>query len=75
MIAEERWTRIVEIVNENGVQSIVQLMDKLDASESTIRRDLIHLDEVVRLLAELKVPDPAAMMRQLMQLRGGLDDE
>ncbi len=49
MIAEERWTRIVEIVNENGVQSIVQLMDKLDASESTIRRDLIHLDEAGQL--------------------------
>lgn len=49
MIAEERWARIVELVNAAGTQTIAQLMDTLDASESTIRRDLIHLDEVGQL--------------------------
>ena len=44
MIAEERLTRIVNIVNDQGIVSVPQLMQELDASESTIRRDLIKLD-------------------------------
>ena len=45
MIAEERLTRIEAIVNERGVVSVPQLMDELDASESTVRRDLLKLDK------------------------------
>ena len=44
MIAEERLTRIVDIVNGQGIVSVPELMRELDASESTIRRDLIKLD-------------------------------
>lgn len=44
MIAEERLARIVSIVDEQGVVSVPQLMTALDASESTIRRDLAKLD-------------------------------
>lgn len=49
MIAEERWSRIVDLVNDRGVMSVSQLMVELDASESTIRRDLLRLDEMGRL--------------------------
>lgn len=49
MIAEERLTRIVNIVNDQGIVSVPQLMQELDASESTIRRDLIKLDSQGRL--------------------------
>ena len=46
MLAEERLERIRHIVNERGVASVPQLMNELDASESTIRRDLHKLDKL-----------------------------
>lgn len=49
MIAEERWARIVDLVNEQGVMTATELVDALDTSESTIRRDLQKLDEMGRL--------------------------
>lgn len=49
MIAEERLARIVDLVNTRGTISIPQLIDELDASESTIRRDLVKLDRMGRL--------------------------
>ena len=44
MLAEERLARITERVNENGSATVGELMEYLDASESTIRRDLNTLD-------------------------------
>ena len=49
MIAEERLTRIVSLVNERGACSVPELMEELDASESTVRRDLVKLDRQGRL--------------------------
>ena len=49
MIAEERWSHIVNLVNSRGVMTVTQLMDELDASESTVRRDLVRLDAMGRL--------------------------
>ncbi len=49
MIAEERWSHIVALVNERGVMTVSQLMEALDASESTVRRDLVRLDDMGRL--------------------------
>ena len=49
MIAEERLTRIVTLVNERGVCTVPELMAELNASESTIRRDLVKLDRMGRL--------------------------
>lgn len=49
MIAEERWARIVDLVNEQGVMTATELVDALGTSESTIRRDLARLDEMGRL--------------------------
>lgn len=45
MIAEERRVRIVDMVNTYGAMSLTDLMEDLDASESTIRRDLSHLNK------------------------------
>lgn len=49
MIAEERLGLIMSAVNERGTVSVPELMDMLDASESTIRRDLLKLDSQGRL--------------------------
>ena len=49
MIAEERYARIVGVVNDRGAVSVPELMSMLDASESTIRRDLAKLDDMRRL--------------------------
>lgn len=44
MIAGERHARIMSMVNERGAVTVLDLMEALDASESTIRRDLVKLD-------------------------------
>ena len=61
MIAEERLARIVELVNRQGAVSLPQLVNELDASESTIRRDLAKLDEMGRLT---KVHGGATRLRE-----------
>ena len=45
MLSEERQVKIVSLVNENKSMTIQGIMKALDASESTIRRDLSELDE------------------------------
>lgn len=45
MLAEERFSKILDIVDSEGSATVQQLMDELDASESTIRRDLISMDK------------------------------
>lgn len=44
MLAEERYAKILEIVESNGGATAQELMLALDASESTIRRDLNTMD-------------------------------
>lgn len=44
MLTEERFTRILSLLEETGSVTVAQLMTELDASESTIRRDLNTLD-------------------------------
>ena len=44
MLSEERQNKIVQLVNENKSMTIQNLMQALDASESTVRRDLGELD-------------------------------
>lgn len=44
MIAEERMGRIVSMVEERGVVTVPEIMEELEASESTVRRDLCKLD-------------------------------
>lgn len=50
MLAEQRFEGILRIVEENGSVTVQQLMDLLDASESTIRRDLTALHNSGRLI-------------------------
>jgi DeoR family fructose operon transcriptional repressor len=45
MIAEERRSRIVEAVNREGTVSLTDLTTMLEASESTVRRDLLALHQ------------------------------
>ena len=44
MLTEERFARILTILERMGSVTVQQLMTELDASESTIRRDLNALD-------------------------------
>lgn len=45
MLTEERHSNIIEIVNKQGSATLSELCTLLDTSESTIRRDLVYLDE------------------------------
>lgn len=45
MLAEERRKRILELVQSQGFASLTELADTLEVSESTVRRDLGHLEE------------------------------
>lgn len=49
MLAEERHARIVELVEAKGTASVAELAEVLETSESTIRRDLVQLDQAHRL--------------------------
>ncbi|MCR5145125.1 MAG: DeoR/GlpR family DNA-binding transcription regulator [Lachnospiraceae bacterium] len=44
MLTVERQKLIMDIVNDSGSVTVSELMDKLNASESTIRRDLQAMD-------------------------------
>lgn len=50
MLTEERFTRILNILEEHGSVTVTELMEQLHASESTIRRDLNTLDARGQLL-------------------------
>ena len=45
MLTEERKSQILKLVEQNGGVSVQELMALLNASESTIRRDLNDLDK------------------------------
>ncbi len=45
MLTEERFVKILGILKQRGSVTVQQLMRELDASESTVRRDLNALDE------------------------------
>ena len=47
MLTEERFAKILSILESMGSVTVQQLMTELDASESTIRRDLNALMQTV----------------------------
>lgn len=49
MLTEERQAEIVRLVNAGGTVSVQDLVNYLDISESTVRRDLVTLDQEGRL--------------------------
>lgn len=50
MLAEERFNRILSIVEEKKSVTVTELTELLDTSESTIRRDLTTLDKRKKLI-------------------------
>ena len=48
MLAEDRCKKILDILDSMGSVTVQQLMDELDTSESTIRRDLVAMDKIGR---------------------------
>lgn len=50
MLTEERFAKILSILEHMGSVTVQQLMTELDASESTVRRDLNTLDANGRLV-------------------------
>lgn len=48
-LAQERKTQILDILHEEGMVSVAELTQKLGASESTVRRDLLELDKLGKL--------------------------
>ena len=50
MLAEERFNRILNIVEEKKSVTVTELTELLDTSESTIRRDLAALDKAGKLI-------------------------
>ena len=44
MLAEERFAMILDLMAQKSSATVLELCDALDASESTIRRDLTQLD-------------------------------
>ena len=66
MLTEERRARIVEIVNEKKAVSVNELIELLDASAATIRRDISALivraslskysEERLHYLQEMSIP-------------------
>ncbi len=50
MLTQERRDIITELVNDNGVMTVQELVEKLDSSAATIRRDLTELDRQHRII-------------------------
>jgi DeoR family transcriptional regulator, fructose operon transcriptional repressor len=46
MLVDERRSEILKSIENNGFISLVDLVDRVGASESTVRRDLEHLDSI-----------------------------
>lgn len=49
MLTEERFAKILSILERMGSVTVQQLMTELDASESTVRRDLNTLVQTASL--------------------------
>src|SRR5436309_5455648 len=45
MIVEERRQKVLDLINERGFVALAELAKSLNASESTIRRDLDYWDQ------------------------------
>ena len=50
MLAEERFAMILDLLAQKRSATVLELCDALDASESTIRRDLTQLDRQLSLI-------------------------
>lgn len=48
-LAQERKAQILDILRDEGMVTVTELTEKLDTSESTVRRDLLELDKLGKL--------------------------
>ncbi len=46
MLRDARWNKIVQVIEEKGFISLHELVSEVQASESTVRRDLEYLDGI-----------------------------
>ena len=53
MLTEERYSKILECLNEYKTVTVTQLAEALNASESTIRRDLNSLATMKKIINDL----------------------
>ncbi len=49
MLTQQRHDRILKLLNEKGSVTVTELTEALDTSESTVRRDLLALDQLGKL--------------------------
>lgn len=50
MLKRERLLKIINIVNSEGIITVNEIMDKLDVSDMTVRRDLDELDKAGKIV-------------------------
>ena len=50
LLAEERWNAILNILEKQKTVTVADLTEMLNTSESTIRRDLLQLDNMKKLV-------------------------
>ena len=65
MLAEERFSEILKLVNEYKTITVQELTELLDMSESTIRRDLTTLHKKGKLI---KVVQPQSIWRSTPEM-------
>ena len=56
MLAEERLSRIMKLLSQQRTATVQELCEALDASESTIRRDLNELDRMGKVNSRPLIP-------------------
>ena len=52
MLTEQRYETILRMLEERGSVTVTELKDLLDASESTVRRDITALGKAGRLIKD-----------------------
>ena len=50
MLKKERLLTIVEMVNKKGILTVNEIINQLDVSDMTVRRDLDELEKSAKLL-------------------------
>lgn len=70
MFTEERYNIILQELNAKGIVSVTELVELLDASESTIRRDLnsLHNDGMLKKFMEEQFQLVITLLNMIIKL-------
>ena len=74
MLVDQRRQQLLEVVRSRGFASLPELVEELQVSESTIRRDLDHLEEsgvAKRTHGGVFYAGPLAAIARLRRARAG----